>query len=92
MKLAIFKSNYSYLKAMIKAIDKARYCRSNDTYCSKTDGLRVIRRFEAVNSVKFNPFDGDHVALVSGWAWNESFNRAIKKLCNTQEALAKAKG
>lgn len=74
------RARRKYAKAMLAAIDKARYTNSNRSYCSKTDGLRVIRRFEEVNNIAFDPFNPHHVDMVSGWGWNENMLRALKKV------------
>lgn len=58
---------YRYKPAMIKAIKLAG--------SSKTDGLRVIRLFEKMNGVRFDPFDNSHLNLISGMGHHESFFR-----------------
>ena len=69
-----------YVKAMLKAIDKARHnCWNEDNPAPMTDGLRVIRTFERVNGIKFDPFDEQHVYMVSSWGWAERSFRAIKR-------------
>jgi len=62
-----------YIKAMLKAIDVARS--EHDRKSSKTDGLRVIKRFELVNQVSFDPLDKSHLQMISGNASNERFFR-----------------
>lgn len=71
--IAILRPNYSHLKAMMKAIDKARDC--GDCKYSKTDGLRAIKRFERVNGISFNPFNKYHIEAISGSAGDERFFR-----------------
>lgn len=62
-----------YVRAMMKAIDAARSSVWIDgTVESKAYGLRVIRRFESVNNIAFDPFNREHVEMVTGWAWNEA--------------------
>lgn len=70
-----------YARHMLRAIDEARtsYWNMRETKYSKTDGLRVIRRFEEVNGIKFNPRNNNHVYVISGHASNESFFRKIRK-------------
>lgn len=66
---------YNY--AMLKAIDKAR---SNPLFHdgTKTDGLRVIRSFERVNKIAFNPFNNLHILMISGMSHNERLIRNLK--------------
>jgi len=75
-----------YTYAMIKAIDKAR----NSVFIgeqrqSKTDGLRVIRRFERVNKTAFNPFNKEHLKLIAGNASNEAFFRKARYLLKDRQ-------
>ena len=70
-----------YVRAMLKAIDKARQPTLGDprTY-SRTFGLRVIKRFrKANNHLRFNPFDEFHVETVTGMASNEHLFWIIKR-------------
>jgi len=68
--------NKRYIKAMLKAIDKAREpVFIGEEWQSKTNGLRVIRRFERVNNTTFDPFDKRHLELIHGCASHESFFR-----------------
>ncbi|NCN51914.1 hypothetical protein GW931_02790 [archaeon] len=55
-----------YVKAMMNAITKIREG-PDGKISSKTDALRVIRKFERVNSCTFNPFDFSHVITVMGY-------------------------
>lgn len=65
-----------YTYAMMKAINKAREpVWIGEKWQSKTDGLRVIRRFERVNKTAFNPFREEHLELISGNASHEAFFR-----------------
>ncbi len=66
---------YNY--AMLKAIDKAR---SGTPKYSKTDGLRVIKRFEKVNNVKFDPYSSTEVMIITGRAKWEFFFRKLNNL------------
>ncbi len=69
-----------YVRAMLNAIDKARTNQWDPANpVSKADGLRVIRDFERINQVEFNPFDRQHVERVSGLGWAASRLRGIKK-------------
>jgi hypothetical protein len=73
-------SRERYVKAMLKAIDEARRCGwYGGVTESKTDGLRVIRRFEKVNSINFDPFDSAHIDMVSGCAEYENFFRKARQ-------------
>ena len=68
-----------YTYAMMKAIDKARQpVWIGEQLQSKTDGLRVIRRFERVNKTSFNPFSKEHLKLVAGNASHEAFFRKAR--------------
>ncbi len=66
-----------YVRAMMRAIAEAR----NGIYISKpprTYGLRVIKTFEDVNGIKFDPFDDSHVDRIRGMANYEWFFRSVK--------------
>ncbi len=68
-----------YVHAMLNAINKAR--RSIwmfEQQESKTNGLRVIRRFELVNKTTFNPFDKTHIEHIHGNGNNESLIRRLE--------------
>lgn len=68
-----------YTYAMMKAIDKAREpVWIGEQWQSKTDGLRVIRRFERINKTAFNPFSEDHLDLIAGNASHEAFFRKAR--------------
>ena len=70
-----------HTKAMLKAVDKARQpVWINEAKESKTNGLRVIRRFERVNKTTFNPFSKRHVELIYGNASHEAFFRRAKSI------------
>ena len=65
-----------YTYAMIKAISKARDpVWIGEQRQSKTDGLRVIRRFDRVNKTAFNPLNEEHLELIAGNASHEAFFR-----------------
>lgn len=70
-----------YVKAMLKAIDKARVSVwvGGRTY-SKTFGLRVIKRFQKVNKTMFDPFNKYHVDLITGHAEYEHLFWKAKRL------------
>ena len=71
-------SRKRYVRAMMSAIKKAAAPVFDfEPKASKTDGLRVIRRFERVNQTVFDPFDSTHVFICSGWGSTESFFRRI---------------
>lgn len=87
------RSRKKYVKAMLKAIDAARSESSGPKRkFSKTDGLRVIKRFEKVNNIAFDPFNIHHVDIVSGWGWNESMLRSLKKFFKNYPFLEGAEG
>jgi hypothetical protein len=67
-----------YVKAMLNAIEYARKNVFDKNLSSKTDALRVIRRFEKVNNCVFNPFDKIHLEYIAGCGTHENFFRAIK--------------
>ncbi len=69
-----------YKKAMLKAIDIARSVSNGIDVkkYSKTDGFRVIKRFEAVNDISFDPFDSSHLRMITGKANHERFFRMSK--------------
>ena len=67
-----------YIRAMLRAINKARVSVWDGKKTSKTNGLRVIRRFEKVNKCDFNPFDKYHVELIVGHGDDEEFFRSAK--------------
>ena len=52
---------------------------------NRTDGLRVIKRFERVNECVFDPFDRYHVGVISGHADKEHFFRATRAMFKTEE-------
>lgn len=60
------------IRAMLKAIDLAK------GKSTRTDGLRVIRSFEDVNGVAFDPNNLSHQLLVCGRGDTEGFFRAIR--------------
>ena len=67
----------------MKAIRKARTNYWNEeSPSSKTDALRVIRTFERVNNMEFDPFSERHVDQVAGWGWAENRFRSINKALN----------
>lgn len=74
------KRSRQYKKAMLKAIDKARsvYDGISTHMYSKTDGLRVIRRFEKVNSINFDPLNSTHLRMIQGNARHERFFRMAR--------------
>lgn len=67
---------WRFKRAMLRAIRKAR----TDIWVgpdeSMTCGLRVIKRFERVNRRRFDPFNKDHVFLISG---NGSFEAHFRE-------------
>lgn len=69
-----------YVRAMMRCIKSATFDILTEQISSKTDGLRVIKRFEKVNKIKFDPFNINHRELVIGHGMNESFFRAVELL------------
>jgi hypothetical protein len=70
-----------YVKGMMRAIDKARNpSLIYDKRFSKTDGLRVIRSFERVNEIPFDPYNKTHLLYISRMAGHEHFFRRFKKV------------
>ena len=72
---------WRYKRAMFKAIKEAMtdvfpYV---NKYGSRSDALRVLKRFEKVNGFKFNPFNKNHVFMIAGCARHENFFRGITK-------------
>ena len=67
-----------YRRGVLKGIEIAR--NSSSGKCSKTDGLRVIRRFEEVNKCPYDHESLSHTYLVRGKANNESMFRRLKKI------------
>ena len=47
---------------------------------SRTDGLRVIKRFEKENEISFNPFDLCHIDMISGKAIHERIFRKSRRI------------
>jgi hypothetical protein len=72
-----------YVFAMMRAIGKAQYNVWGGPRSTRTDGLRVIRTFERVNKIPFDPFDHYHVDLIKGWGHHEGFFRAAKRILKT---------
>lgn len=69
---------WRYVRAMLKSIEYAREKTMHANRMSKTDGLRVIKRFEKVNGIAFDPFNPMHNNIIYGCANDESFFRAIR--------------
>jgi len=68
-----------YVSAMMEAIDVARTCPALvRKLATKTNGLRVIKRFEKVNGYKFDPFNDEHVQAIAGHGYDEAFFRSVK--------------
>lgn len=65
-KLITIFHRYRYKRAMFKAINQA--CESCGMFkqCNKAGGMRVIKTFERVNKIAFDPFDQYHVSMISG--------------------------
>lgn len=64
-------ARWRYRSAMLAAIDRAagRYPRSPYVHpCTRSRGLAVIRDFERVNRITFDPFDLCHVSAVDNMA------------------------
>jgi hypothetical protein len=71
-----------YVRGMLNSIERARENTIYKNKMSRTDGLRVIKRFEKVNGITFNPFCAAHNEKIRGCANNESFFRAVKLAIN----------
>lgn len=69
-----------YVAAMMQGIGMASAPCFIGGKSSKTDGLRVIRRFERVNGVAFDPRNSSHVSAVAGNGHNENFFRRAKRV------------
>jgi len=72
-----------YVRAMFKAIEAARRpgrLFRNADRGSVADGLRVIKDFERVNEIKFDPFDSYHVDKISGMATHKNFFRRARQI------------
>ena len=71
-----------YVRAMMSAIRKA--AKTSDWWggvdASKTNGLRVIKTFEKVNGIPFDPFDPAHIRLIEGNGHHEEFFRKMRML------------
>ena len=67
-----------HVKAMMRAIKYATTPANKDKRESKTNGLRVIRRFESVNNIKFDPANRSHLDYIYGCAHIEGFLRKAK--------------
>ncbi|MEM9422482.1 MAG: hypothetical protein AAF986_08260 [Pseudomonadota bacterium] len=66
-------------EAMMHAIDIAAGRKGNSSYVSamsRAAGLRVIRLFEEVNGIVFDPFNGLHLSHVTDSA---RFNELLRK-------------
>jgi len=73
-------SRKRYVKYMFKAIKKCmgKCILFNNDGVTKSDALRCIRRFEIVNSVSFDPFNKEHVELITGMALHARFFRQAR--------------
>lgn len=67
-----------YVRAMMKAIRGACNKTMHKNQMPLTYGLRVIKRFERINKVKFDPFDSAHCDIIYGCANDEAFFRMNK--------------
>lgn len=76
---------FLYVRAMLKSIEYARAKTMHVNRMSKTNGLRVIKRFEKVNGIAFDPFNSIHNDIIYGCANDEAFFRGIK-LIRTKNA------
>jgi hypothetical protein len=77
-KLRAYLNRRRYVFAMMRAIHKATYNVWGGPRSSKTDGLRVIRSFERINKIPFDPFDHYHVHIVNGNGRHEHFFRMTR--------------
>lgn len=69
-----------FVRYMIKAIDVARSESFASPKSTMTNGLRVIRRFEKVNGIEFNPRDSLHISFVRRMGCHEDFFRTAKRV------------
>jgi len=90
--LFILTKRGRYVRAMMKAIDVAcRSCWTSDPRGRKTDGLRVIRRFEQINNTEFDPFNSTHVDTIRGWANTEGFFRDAYRILGGKQCQQNSK-
>lgn len=84
-KIIVRLNRWFYVSGMMKAIKQAQYNVWNkDKPASKTNGLRVIRRFEKINQIEFDPYDNFHVKTISGHGTDEAHFRRVKLLRGKQ--------
>jgi hypothetical protein len=75
------KNDKRYRKLMMKAINVARTsCLHVEKPCSKQSGLRVIKDFEKVNGISFDPSNQLHLGRVAGMAHHSNFLRRAKRI------------
>jgi hypothetical protein len=63
---------------MMRSIEIARNDPMLEKRPSKTNGLRVIKTFERVNGMAFDPFDKSHRRMIAGHAGHEAFFRMMR--------------
>ncbi len=79
-----------YRRAMMRAINKATAPISSVAVrVSRSYGLRVIREFEQINDVVFDPFDLIHVDMVHGKAVHLWFSRRTKRLIDDMRPIGR---
>lgn len=62
-----------YARAMIAALDRCRRDCISGHEVSRFWAARVIRDFERINGVKFDPFNGYHCSIIAGWGPHRKF-------------------
>ena len=86
-RLRAYLQRRRYVRAMMRAISLAQgSVWSDDVRVSRTHGLRVIRSFERVNKIPFDPFDHSHVHLIEGMGHHEHFFRDARLMFRKWEA------
>ena len=62
-----------YVRQMMKALRLAQTDWLTKGRHSKTDALRVIKRFEEVNGIAFDPCNDSHLRMITSRASHEHF-------------------
>lgn len=62
-----------YSKAMFVALDRIRVCSISGHEVSRLWATRVIRDFQRINGVKFDPFNEYHCNIVGSWGPHRKF-------------------
>lgn len=73
-----FSKRVRYVAAMMTALEKISHgVVFKDS--SRTDALRVVKDFEQVNDIPFDPFDPVHVSHVYGFGPHKALHRRFDK-------------